>query len=259
MRLINWPRLEQLLIPALEDEMRVFGLDHPNTPWFAVAVEFDDEAIRFDLSYGARSDVERAWIERVQPSPGTRYYRHFELHPGVYAHRRLPHRDPEGRWELIEPILAAIRENIGTAEDPHVAAFYHARTRHLACAAVSELVQRGAGRRLRQDDEFLVYLHLPDEPAWQVEMRLQRDYSNYLPAAVGLAMPAHWDDYELSCSRCGKEGADQERDDLEGDDLEVGYCTACFERFCIDCHAEHDLHPERMGRLPLFQSPAESG
>ncbi len=249
MKLINWPRLEQLLIPALEDEIRVFGLDHPNTPWFAVAVEFDDEAIRFELSYGRRSDVEQAWSARVQPSAATRYYRHFELHPGVYSHRRLPQRDPEGRWELIEPILSAIRENIETAQDPQVAAFYHARTRRLAEAAVSELVRRGAGRRLRQDDEFAIYLHFPDEPAWQVETRLQHDYTSYLPAAVGLAMPADWEEYELSCSHCGK----------EGDDVEVGCCTACFEWFCVDCHPEYDLHPERMGRLPLFQSPAESG
>ena len=244
MRIINWIWLEDLLVRAFEDEIRLFAFEHEEAPVFASCIQFDVFQGTFRVSYGTRAAVDRVFADSKRPA----YYRNVELSPECWEWRDVPLQDPEGAWQPASEILGRIQANLVELEDVDAVRFLWMRFGLLIQIVVNRLIERDVARYFQHREEpFLLFCRHEDEPLEVVEERLASSYPGYQRATVAwaeLPIPGG----RRRPQRCGKRSCDF------AIRSELIRCTACDVWRCPACAVEHE-HPERFERLPFFSMP----
>ena len=245
MQLINWLWLEDLLVDACEGEIRGFGRDHPETPFFAFCLEYDGLHGELELSYGDRRsvDAERSRIVAAGAGEGVQY-RVLELRPDHWKHRAQRVEDPHGHWGRASRVLETYRAMIREDENSDTTEFLWLRFEYLAECVVRRLLERGAFRDLRREPEFIAYTANEHESLEELEDRLARFYPNYQRATMEfLPRPRVGEIVPFSCQRIGcRPGSLRQR---------LLRCTYCQRWFCGPCTAQH-AHRGLQERSPLF-------
>ena len=242
MRLVNWIWLEDLLVRACEDEIRLFAFEHDEAPVYACCLEFDAFQASILFSYAVRSEIEAQVTGAGAAGPA--YYRNLELDPVHWRWRRLPLGDPEGAWEPTRDLLDRCRENLQEAEEVETVRFYWVRFEYLVRSVVRRLIDREAVRYFQHREEpFLLYSAHEGETVEALEDRLADLYPGFQRASF------EWSDLSRRGSpraqSCRKRGC------RFRDRSELLRCTACGTWRCPDCAPGHK-HPELRARRPFF-------
>lgn len=245
--LINWLRLEDLAARACEMEIRAFAAQHRGERFHACCLRYDGFQGTLGMAYGTREAVEAAVAENRDELGFN--YRAYELDPRTWHYDETPRLDPEGYWGAAAPLLAAYRDLMGGDPDEEIAEFFWLRFEYLAECVLRRLMDRDAGRHLRQEQEFLVYCFGAGENVEEVEDRLSRLYPNYNRAGMEFAShPRPGEERPGICdgAECGRSIA---RPNLRR-------CTFCGGWFCEVCMFEHG-HPELTRRQRFFLQGGE--
>ena len=247
MRLINWPWLEDLLVRAVEAEIREFGSGHRDEPYFAFCVEFDCLTGSLELAYGRRPDVDACLRAVTAEQPGEPVcYRALELRPENWKFHAQPIRDVDGAWRSAASVLEHFQENIVADEEPDVTEFLWMRFEYLVECVVRRLIDRDAFRTLPRDPEFLAYAVNPQERLEELEDRIGKLYPGYRRATF------EWSEQprpgELLPSGCQAESCARPTSPRG-----LMRCTSCHGWFCSRCRKKHG-HPELSERQPFFWS-----
>ena len=268
-KLINWLWLEELLVRAGEAEVRAMAEAHPETAFYAFALEFDAVEASLGFSYGTRSDVEAAAATLRDETQEPICYRSLELSPPHWRRRRVSAVDPAGDWARAQPILAAIRESISAEEqEPEAIEFLWLRFEYLVECVVQQLIEQDAFRCLRRAPEFIAFAANDHEQLEELEDRLCKFYPNYNRATTGWADHARPTDVqaelaELFESASGESPGELRKRVLRRRACQSGKCprhptprttqrcTYCQRWFCEGCQDAHQ-HAELSTPQPLF-------
>jgi hypothetical protein len=242
--LINWPRLEDLLVRACELEVQCFARDYPSEPVFACCLEFDGLTGGVELSYGTQGAVGQAVQALKSGGEGLPYYRNVELRPQHWARVRMPAHDPAGVWQQARPILGAYAEAMEEGGDTEAAEFLWLRYEYLMECVVRRLIERDAFRPLAREPHFIAYAANEEETLEELEDRLEKLYPRYRRAAAELvALPRTGHPAPEGCS--GRVCGGKKRR------AELARCTACQRWLCPSCGNGH-VHRELLERRPFF-------
>jgi hypothetical protein len=244
--LINWLRLEDMLVQACAAEVRAFAADYRGEPLFAFCLEFDALTGELALSYGGRAMIEAAVAEKRD---GRRLqYREAELRPRFWGPLRArPHADPDRHWASLRPLLDQHAENMRSDLASEVAEFCWLRFEYLAECVAARLRERRVFQELPREEAFLIFSGHPEETLEELEDRLAKAYPGYRRATAEMVRHARVGQVpprRCSVADCG----------LPTQRQELWRCTHCQSWVCAGCRDQHS-HDELYRRLPFLSRP----